>query len=287
MKIRHAEGVIKLKESKLKALSILSSFIPSPSSLLFMSRRRFYAPPAAFRRGESVTLAAEEAQHMRGVLRLKPNDEVFVFDGEGREYLCRIESLRRDEAALIILKEVEAASPESSLRLTLALALLKGEKFDLSVQKATELGVTKIVPVMTKLSDIRLRDERDAEKRTSRWRRIALEAAKQSGRARLPTIEEPLAFDSFLENASQGEDEWRLLFAERRGESLRQSFEQARMPQSITALIGPEGGWTDEELDLARTTNWKIITLGGRILRAETAAITITALLQHLYGDLR
>ena len=102
-----------------------------------MSRRRFYAPPDEFRRGQNVRLAADEAQHMRGVLRLKPGDEVFVFDGEGREYLCRIESLRRDEAALTLIESVEPASPESALDLTLALALLKGEKFDLCVQKAT------------------------------------------------------------------------------------------------------------------------------------------------------
>jgi 16S rRNA (uracil1498-N3)-methyltransferase len=235
-----------------------------------------------------VTLAAEEAQHMRGVLRLKPGDEVFVFDGEGREYLCRIESLRRDEAALTIIESVEPASPESALDLTLALALLKGEKFDLSVQKATELGVTKILPVLTKLSDIRLRDERDAEKRTARWRRIALEAAKQSGRARLPSIEEPLAFDALLQTAQPGDDEWRLMFAERGGHGLAQTFEQSSArPQSITALVGSEGGWTDEEIQLARAANYRIITLGGRILRAETAAIVITALLQHLFGDLK
>ena len=224
---------------------------------------------------------------MRGVLRLKPGDEVFVFDGLGREYLCRIESLRRDEAALEIVEEVEAASPESSLDLTLALALLKGEKFDLSVQKATELGVVKIVPVTTKLSDIRLRDERDAEKRTARWRRISLEAAKQSGRARLPVIEEPLALDSLLESASHRGGEWALMFAERGGRSLAQSLDASTAPQSLTALVGPEGGWTEEEVEAARSHDWQIITLGGRILRAETAAITITALLQHLYGDLR
>lgn len=231
-----------------------------------------------------MTLAAEEAQHMRGVLRLKPGDEVFVFDGLGREYLCRIESLRRDAAALSVLEEVEAASPESALDLTLALALLKGEKFDLSVQKATELGVMKIVPVTTKLSDIRLRDERDAEKRTARWRRISLEAAKQSGRARLPEIEEPIGFDSLLENRS---DELALMFVERGGRSLAQSLNTSAMPHSLTALVGPEGGWTDEEIQQARDRDWQIITLGGRILRAETAAIAITTLLQHLYGDLR
>jgi 16S rRNA (uracil1498-N3)-methyltransferase len=253
-----------------------------------MTRRRFFAPPDSFRRNESVTLAADEAQHMRGVLRLKVGDEVFVFDGEGREYLCRIESLRRDEASLSIVERVEPASPESTLELTLALALLKGEKFDLAVQKATELGATRIMPVMTKLSDIRLRDERDAEKRTVRWRRIALEAAKQSGRARLPTIEEPLAFDALLESVQPGANDWCLLFAERGGQSLAQSFEHSSTsPQSLTALVGSEGGWTDEEIQSARAANWQIITLGGRILRAETAAISITALLQHLFGDLR
>ena len=234
-----------------------------------------------------MTLAAEEAQHMRGVLRLKPGDEVFVFDGLGHEYLCRIENLRRDAATLAILEEVEAASPESSLDLTLALALLKGEKFDLAVQKATELGVTRIVPVMTKLADIRLRDERDAEKRTARWRRIALEAAKQSGRARLPAIEEPRDFDSLLESASHNGGEWALMFVERGGGSLAQSHEASDRPRSLTALVGPEGGWTDEETQAARDRHWQTITLGGRVMRAETAAIAITALLQHLYGDLR
>jgi 16S rRNA (uracil1498-N3)-methyltransferase len=253
-----------------------------------MSRRRFFAPPEEFRRNQWVALAAEEAQHMRGVLRLKPGDEVFVFDGEGREYLCRIENLRRDEAELSILKEVEPASPESALDLTLALALLKGEKVDLVVQKATELGVTGIVPVMTKLSDIRLRDERDAEKRATRWRRIALEAAKQSGRARLPKIEEPTPFDSLLESVQPNSDAYCFLFAERGGESLAHSFsDSSAKPQSLTALVGSEGGWTDEELQAAQARDWRIITLGGRILRAETAAIAITALLQHLFGDLK
>lgn len=224
---------------------------------------------------------------MRGVLRLKPGDEVFVFDGMGREYLCRIESLRRDSATLSIVEEAEAASPESPLDLTLALALLKGEKFDLAVQKATELGVKRVVPVMTRLSDIRLRDERDAEKRTARWRRIALEAAKQSGRARLPVIEEPLAFDSLLEGTAQSSDKWCMMFSEREGRGLSQSSASSEGPRSLVALVGSEGGWTDEELESARAHDWQIITLGGRILRAETAAITITALLQHLFGDLR
>ena len=254
-----------------------------------MSRRRFFAPPESFGRGQSVVLAGDEAQHMRGVLRLKPGDEVFVFDGRGNEYRCRIESLRRDEAALTILEQLEAARPESPLRLVLALALVKGEKFDLVVQKATELGVARIVPVMTKLSDIRLRDERDAERRTVRWRRIAQEAAKQSGRSVVPLIDEPASLDVLLENCSTsgGDDALCLMFAERDGLGLREAMESVTQPQSMTALIGPEGGWTDEEIAAARESGWRIVTLGGRILRAETAAITVAALLQHLYGDLK
>lgn len=254
---------------------------------LGMSRRRFFAPPEEFRRNQTVRLGSEEAQHMRSTLRLRPGDEVFVFDGEGHEYLCRIESLKRDAAELSILKTVEPASPESPLDLTLALALLKGEKFDLVVQKATELGAKRITPVMTKLSDIRLRDERDAEKRAARWRRIGLEAAKQCGRALLPQIDEPLAFDSLLESVQPSVNVLCLMFSERGGQSLAQSFDETDAPESITALVASEGGWTDEEIQAAREHNWRIITLGGRILRAETAAITVTSLLQNLFGDMR
>jgi 16S rRNA (uracil1498-N3)-methyltransferase len=233
-------------------------------------------------------LAPEEAQHMRGVLRLKPGDEVFVFDGLGHEYRCRIESLRRDEAALSILEEIEPASHESALNLRLALSLLKGEKFDLVVQKATELGVAAIVPVVTKLSDIRLRDERDAEKRVTRWRRIAIEAAKQSGRAKVPQVEEPQELASLLESLSTEDDAQGLMFAERGGQSMAKALERlSPRPKALTALVGPEGGWAEDEIQSAREGGWDIITLGGRILRAETAAITITALLQHLFGDLK
>src|SRR5688572_9228468 len=153
-----------------------------------MTRRRFHAPPSGFNsHRESVTLAVDEARYLREVLRLKVGDEVYVFNGQGREFQCRIDESRRDSAALKIIKEVEPARSESPLNLTLAVALLKGEKFDLVVQKTTELGATRIVPMITKLADIRLRDTSDAAKRVLRWQRIALEASKQSGRAVVPT----------------------------------------------------------------------------------------------------
>lgn len=249
-----------------------------------MSRRRFYAPPEAFAAHlGSVLLEADEARHLREVLRLKPGDQVTVFNGAGREFLCTIETSRRDEAQLNVVKEIEPAKPESSLQLTLAVALLKSDKFDLVVQKTTELGVSRIVPVMTKLADIKLRDESDAQKRLTRWRRIALEAAKQSGRAFVPEIEKPLSFADVL---ATKDSDINVLFAERDGEALA-SISAASEVRSISASVGSEGGWTDEELQAARNEEWKVITLGGRTMRSETAAITVTALLQHVFGDLR
>src|SRR5215203_7425526 len=154
-----------------------------------MTRRRFHAPPVAFNLdSKTVTLTADEARHLRDVLRLKNGEEVYVFDGHGREFRCTITNTTRDSAVLQIDAEVEPAKSESHLQLNLCVALLKGEKFDLIVQKATELGVKKIVPVITRYADIHLRDEADAGKRVARWQRIALEAAKQSGRAFVPEV---------------------------------------------------------------------------------------------------
>ena len=224
-------------------------------------------------------LAADEARHLRDVLRLKTGDEVYVFNGIGREFCCTVASARRDSAELRIEEEVEPAKPESQLQLNLCVALLKGEKFDLVVQKATELGVTKVVPLITRYADIHLRDEADASKRVARWQRIALEAAKQSGRAFVPEISAPVVFEALLANTK---DDLRVMFSERGGDALS----SLTASQSVTALVGSEGGWSDEELEQAKAQNFHIVTLGGRILRAETAAITVTALLQHMFGDL-
>jgi 16S rRNA (uracil1498-N3)-methyltransferase len=254
-----------------------------------MTRRRFYAPPGAFAEGRaSVVLSDEESRHLRDVLRLRAGDEAYVFDGEGREFACVVAEAggRRGAALLEVRERVEPPSPESPLELTLAVALLKGEKFDLVVQKATELGVTLVIPVSTKRSDVRLRDERDATKRVERWRRLALEAAKQSGRACFPAVAAPRAFETFVSEEPRA-DSPRVLFAERGGAGLDALAAASQRPTNVTALVGPEGGWDDEELELARARGWTLVTLGGRTLRAETAALTVCVLLQHLFGDLK
>lgn len=237
--------------------------------------RRFYAPLENFTE-TNVVLNLEETRHLRDVLRLRVSDQVQVFDGEGKEFLCEIETIGKKESVLTIIEEIAPKSSESNLNLTLAVAILKGEKFDLVIQKAVELGVSKFIPITTKRTDVKLKD---ADKRLERWQRIILEASKQCGRAKLMKIESPISFESLVKKSG---DEKFALFSERNGEN----FSAIKPSLNITTIIGSEGGWEDSEIELAQNNGVQIVTLGGRILRAETAVIAISALLQNHFGDL-
>lgn len=240
-----------------------------------MTTRRFYAPSENFK-DETITLDVEQTRHLRDVLRLRESANVQIFDGGGKEFLCRIEAIERKETRLKVIREIPPTAPESDLNLTLAVALLKGEKFDLVAQKAVELGVTKLVPLNTKRTDVKFTG---SEKRLERWRKIIIDATKQCGRAGLMEISEPLDFENFIETANGA----RILFAERGGES----FSQVESSQKMIAVVGAEGGWETAEIEAARARGFQIITLRGRILRAETAAISIATILQHRLGDLQ
>ncbi|MBK8465100.1 MAG: 16S rRNA (uracil(1498)-N(3))-methyltransferase [Chloracidobacterium sp.] len=236
--------------------------------------RRFYAPIESFI-DEGVTLDADETRHLRDVLRLNVGEEVSVFDGKGREFRCAIIEITKKNSSLNVIEEIQPASPESDLEITIAATVLNGEKYDLIVQKAVELGVVSLIPLQTIRCDVKVKD---AAKRLSRWRRIALEATKQTGRAKIMQIAEPMEFDSLIAHSNQNV----VMFSERDGEN----FSTIKAGKKITAIYGPKGGWDDSELDAARSRGVAITTLGGRILRAETAAIVITAILQHRFGDL-
>ena len=236
--------------------------------------RRFYAAKKNFS-DDRIRLEADETRHLRDVLRLRIGDQASVFDGKGNEFLTVIETIGKSGAELKILETVTPASPESTLDLTLAVAMLKGEKFDLVAQKAVELGVSKLLPLKAARCDV---NPKGADKRVERWRKIALEASKQSGRAKLMSIDPPIDFSTFIDSCS-GEV---LMFTERGGGS----FSKKIVSKKITAIIGPEGGWEDSEIARAKSRGALLITLGGRILRAETAAISIASILQHRFGDL-
>lgn len=219
---------------------------------------------------------ADETRHLRDVLRLRVGEEVSVFNGEGQELRCAIKVIGKKSSELVVIEEIEPASPESPLEITVAATILNGEKFDLIIQKAVELGVARLIPMNTIRCDVKLKD---AVKRTDRWRRIAMEATKQSGRAKLMSIAEPSGFGQVL---AENKGENVVLFSERDGKN----FSTITADKKITAIYGPKGGWDDIELELAAKHGVKIVTLGGRILRAETASIAITAILQHRFGDL-
>ena len=237
--------------------------------------RRFFAPKDCFV-DDRVQLDADETQHLRDVLRLRIGDEVSVFNGQGQEYRCSIRAIGKKTTELVVIEETTPTSPESGFEITVAATILNGEKFDLIIQKAVELGVARLIPMNTIRCDCKLKD---AAKRMNRWRRIALEATKQTGRAQSMQIGEPTGFESLLVD-EKGENI--VLFSERGGKD----FSIIPADKKITALFGPKGGWDDSELELAADHGVKIVTLGGRVLRAETASIAITAILQHRFGDL-
>ena len=242
-----------------------------------MTIRRFFAPPARFDSGK-VRLDEDETRHLRDVLRIKIGEEVNVFDGEGREYKCSVTEIGKRSADLTLVAEVRPGSPESPLDLTLAAVLLKGDKLDIVVQKAVELGVNRFIPMTSVRCDVKAADP---SKRAARWRRIAMEATKQCGRARLMQIEDVVDFRDLVDRTNDSEFT-RIHFSERGG----QSFDAAEGASRILAFIGPEGGWDDAEIEKATAAGIVSITFGGRVMKADTAAISIVSILQHRFGDM-
>ena len=243
-----------------------------------MQRHRFYALPEQSTDSQ-ILLEADEAHHLTRVLRLGAGATVYAFDGIGNEYECRVAQADKRAVTLDIQHQL-TDTVDSPLQLTLAQALVKGDKFDWIVQKATELGVTRIVPLITDNSDIRKAEER-AEQKLARWRRIALEAVKQCGRRTLVEICEP---QGFVEFCATDQSELRWLLAERDGQPM------PALPASATSLavaIGPEGGWSEAEFRTAQQHQFIALQLGRRILRTETAALVALTLAQANCGDWR
>ncbi|HMS08615.1 MAG TPA: 16S rRNA (uracil(1498)-N(3))-methyltransferase [Pyrinomonadaceae bacterium] len=236
---------------------------------------RFYCPPQNFDK-EQARLDAGETHHLRDVLRLKAGDAVNIFDGQGREFTAEVNSVTKREAILRVIASVEPAAPESPLDFTVAAAVTPAEKFDLAVEKAVEIGVRRFVPLITDRTEVKASV---AARRLERWRRIAFEAAKQCGRAVLMRVEEPIGFGDVFDRNQKGQV---ILFSERGGSRIED------IPPGVPLMLiyGPKGGWSDAELELARKKNAAVVTLGGRILRAETAAIALTAIIQHRFGDM-
>jgi len=222
----------------------------------------------------SVTIQGEEARYVLAVLRMKAGDELDLMDPRGSLHRARIESAGRSSLELRVLESLPPR-PEPRTGVILLQGILKGGKMDLVIQKATELGVRRIVPTVTERSQVR-----DTRK-LARWRKIALEAARQCGRAAVPEVREPVSIEDFFRAAERplkGFIFWEEGGRPLSGGSLDNSGED------VFAAIGPEGGFTREEVQMAEGRGLAVSTLGPLVLRAETAAIAAVALVQFLMG---
>ena len=244
-----------------------------------MSVHRFFAP--ALDPGDDlVDLPRDEAEHLTRVLRLGVGDMVAVFNGRGVECLARVTSAARRDARVQLLSRVEAA-PESATLLTLVQAVLKGDKMDDVVRDAVMLGVAAVQPIVTKRSEVTVAALLRGA-RVERWRRIALASVKQSRRAVLPEILVPLTFDTWLDEPPP---DTRLMFVEPGfpdAEPLAR-LRSERAPSTAALVIGPEGGWDPAECAAAHARGLRIVSLGGRTLRADAVPIAAISVLQFLW----
>ena len=239
------------------------------------------APLAA---GKRLVVEGSAANHITRVLRLRSGDALTVFDGSGGEFGARIEEFRKD-SVVVAVEDHRPLERESPLRLTLAQGISRGERMDWVIQKATELGTARIVPLFTKRSVVRL-DEKQADRKLQHWRAIAIAACEQCGRNRIPELAAPVDFFDVLPAEASGAT--RLLLSptgDLRIEDLGQDVRQGAS-KGITVLIGPEGGLEDVEQEAALAAGFKAVRLGPRVLRTETAAIAALTIIQRYFGDL-
>jgi 16S rRNA (uracil1498-N3)-methyltransferase len=234
----------------------------------------------ALAEGVEVTLPDAAAAHVARVLRLAAGDAVVLFNGDGNDYAATLIAVDR-RAATARVQAVQAVANESPLALTLAQGLARGEKMDLVVQKATELGVARIVPLLSERSEVHL-DRARSDKRLHHWRAVAAGACEQCGRARLPTIEPPQELGAWARTLGQA-GALRLALLPDAAQGLRGLV----MPAEGAVLVaGPEGGLGERDVAALQAAGFAGLRLGPRILRTETAGLAALAALQALYGDL-
>ncbi|TWH76134.1 16S rRNA (uracil1498-N3)-methyltransferase [Azomonas agilis] len=221
-------------------------------------------------------LPEAQAHYMARVLRLGVGDWVQLFDGSGQEYRGRLTHL--DKKALeVCLDERLEGMPESPLAVHLGQGLSRGERMDWAIQKATELGVTEITPLVTERCEVRLKDER-ADKRLAHWRQIVISACEQCGRSVLPKIHPPMLLEDWLAQV-QADLKWVL-------HPVASALTSEQVPKRLAMLIGPEGGLSDTDMQAATVQGFQGIRLGPRILRTETAPVVALTLAQQRWGDI-
>lgn len=230
--------------------------------------------------GATIPLAAAGAYHVARVLRMREGAPLVVFDGSGSDYQAEIVAIQGDKVTVHLRQQIPGTA-ESPVRITLVQGVSRSERMDWALQKATELGVASIAPVLTARSVVRL-DEKQAGKKQAHWRGIVIGACEQCGRSRIPTVGAPVTLRDYFANVRK--DGMRLVLSPSGPGSLSGL---ASLPPRVELLIGPEGGLDDDEISAAQKAGFMPVRLGPRVLRTETAAVVALSVLQALWGDLQ
>ncbi len=227
---------------------------------------------------EHIAVSGEDVRHIVTVLRMKTGDELLLCDSQGTEYLARISRISRTEVETEVVSRSERKS--ASPRITLGQGLPKYDKMDFIVQKATELGIAAVVPLITERTIVKVKDE---AKRVARWQKIAREAAMQSNRADVPAIRPIQSCRDFLMTHDPGPMTLSLLPWEEVTTPIRDVLRASHGIENVVVLIGPEGGFSQDEAALAKAKGFYLVSLGRNILRTETAALAVLSMIGYEY----
>ena len=251
-----------------------------------MTKHRFFISKEQIR-NESVFLTGDQARQIHNVLRLRQGDKIYVLNNEGWEFEVKLLSSKPDQVTGRLVNRWQVES-EPTIRLTLFQSRLKQDKFEWVLQKGTELGVASFIPMITERSIVRQNTLK--QNKLLRWQRIICEAAEQSGRGQIPTLSQPIEYAAALKAAQTGHlamIPWENELDKTIAATLAlNSQSKSHHLRSVALLIGPEGGFTESEIQDAQSANIIPVTLGPRVLRAETAAIVATALTLHELGEM-
>jgi 16S rRNA (uracil1498-N3)-methyltransferase len=237
---------------------------------------------------DHIIVKGKDVNHIKNVLRLNKGDIIELCDGEETDYTVKIQQFESDSIYTEIVSS-KKSSTESPLKITLYQGIPKGDKMDIIIQKCVELGAIKIVPVITERTIVRFDKPKDADKKITRWRRISLEAAKQCNRGIIPAVEYPMSFEEALKDSS-GSQLSLIPYEEEVNNGIKECLKQySRVNngiKSVSVFIGPEGGFGKDELHKAVTMGINSVSLGPRILRTETAALSVLSIIMYELGDI-
>lgn len=245
--------------------------------------RRFYIEKIPDDR-DLILMAEKESNHIQRVLRMKKGDRIIVFDGTGTEFEATIEKASYKQVWARITKDL-FQRPLSPLKITLAQAFVKGPALDFILQKTTELGVNEIVFFSSERTVVKVSTE-NLDKKMIRWQEIIRSASRQCGRAFLPDLRPPVTFEEFVKGRADKGTLRLILWERERKDSVKGLLKSVHPAPHVIALIGPEGGFSDNEIRLAKNYDFRIISLGKRVLRSDTASLALLSILQYEWGDL-